>query len=374
MTQKLYDIDSHIKEFTATVLSCEDNKAVLDRTAFFPEGGGQTADIGFIDGIKVLDVQIEDGEIYHYLENPIQTGKQVECQLDWEKRFRKMQNHSGEHIISGIVHSLYGYENVGFHLSETEMTMDFDGLLQKQDLKKIEKLANEAIYKNAKFNCFYPESLENLEYRAKLDLKEDVRIVEIEGYDRCACCAPHVNSACEIGVIKIISFCKNKGGVRLFVKCGMDALENYYNQNENTLKISSLLCTPQDEVVSGVEKQIEQMGKQKFEIINLKHRLIAEISKNFEPESEISLLFEDGFDMKELSLLSDALHKSKGGIRGVFSGSENNYSFAICGEPKKLDTFFKDFKEKINVRGGGRNGMVQGTAYDTKEEILKFTL
>ncbi len=374
MTQKLYDIDSHIKEFTATVLSCEDNKAVLDKTAFFPEGGGQTADTGFIDGIKVLDVQIEDGEIYHYLEKPLQTGKEVKCQLDWEKRFRKMQNHSGEHIISGIVHSLYGYENVGFHLSETEMTMDFDGLLQKQDLKKIEKLANEAIYKNAKFNCFYPESLENLEYRAKLDLKEDVRIVEIEGYDRCACCAPHVNSACEIGVIKIISFCKNKGGVRLFVKCGMDALENYYNQNENTLKISSFLCTPQDEVVLGVEKQIEQMGKQKFEISNLKHRLIAEIAKNFKNESETSFIFEDGFDIKELSLLSDALHKSKGGIRGVFSGSENNYSFAICGQPDKLDNFFKDFKEKINVRGGGRNGMVQGTAMATKEEILKFTL
>lgn len=374
MTQKLYDIDSHIKEFTATVLSCDGNVAVLDKTAFFAEGGGQSADTGLIDGVKVLDVQIKDGVIYHYLEQSLEVGKTVECKLDWEKRFRKMQNHSGEHIISGIVHSLYGYENVGFHLGETEMTMDFDGILTKEDLKKVEKLANEAIYKNAKFKCFYPESLENLQYRAKLDLKEDVRIVEIEGYDRCACCAPHVNSACEIGVIKIISFCKNKGGVRLFVKCGIDALENYYEQNENSLKISSLLCTPQNEIVSGVEKQLEQMGNQKFEITNLKRRLIDEVSKNFQSESKISLLFEDGFDIKELGLLSDALHKRNGGIRGVFSGEDNSYSFAICGNPQELDAFFKAFKEKINVRGGGRNGMVQGTAMATKQQILEFAL
>ena len=241
MTVKLYDIDSHLSEFSATVLSCENAVAVLDKTAFFPEGGGQTSDTGYIDGVKVNDVQIKDGVIYHYLESDIEVGKTVECKLLWDERFRKMQNHSGEHIISGIVHSLYGFDNVGFHLSKAEMTMDFDGVLTREDLLKIEKLANAAVWQNVKFNCYYPESLENLEYRSKLDLTEDVRIVEIEGYDRCACCAPHVNTSAEIGVIKILDFCKLRGGVRLFVKCGSDALDDYNCRYQNDLKISSLL-------------------------------------------------------------------------------------------------------------------------------------
>ena len=193
MTERLFETDSHLKLFYAKVLLCEKiekndkdkkgYKIVLDKTAFFPEGGGQTADTGYIDGVRVLDVQTENGVIYHYLEQDIPEGKEVECKLDWGKRFDKMQNHSGEHIISGIVHSLFGYDNVGFHLSDTEMTMDFGGMLSFEDLRRVEKLANEVIYRNAKFNCYYPESLEGLEYRSKLDLCEDVRIVEIEGID-----------------------------------------------------------------------------------------------------------------------------------------------------------------------------------------------
>lgn len=374
MTQKLYDIDSHLKEFSATVISCENNAVVLDKTAFFPEGGGQTADTGVIDGVRVLDVQIKNGIIYHYMENPLEAGKTVECRLDWEKRFYKMQNHSGEHIISGLVHSLYGYNNVGFHLSENEMTMDFDGLLDRSDLLKIERLANEAVYKNVKFTCFYPENPKELEYRSKLDLTEDVRLVEIEGYDRCACCAPHVNFACEIGIIKILDFCKNKGGVRLFAKCGTAALDDYNEKYQNGLKISALLCSPQAEIADSVKKQLESIGDLKFEIIGLKRRLITEIVKSFKDEGEVSALFEDGFDIKELQLLADALHKAHDGIRGVFSGEENNYSFAICGQADKLDVFFKAFKESITVRGGGRNGMVQGTANATKQQILDFIL
>lgn len=372
MTEKLYYKDSHLSEFTATVIDVRENAVILDKTAFFPEGGGQTADTGVIDGIKVLDVQIINGEILHYLEKPVKKGKTVECKLDFEKRFYKMQNHSGEHIISGLVHSLYGFNNVGFHLSDSEMTMDFDGALNREDLLKVEKLANEAIYKNAKFKCYFPESLENLEYRSKLDLSEDVRIVEIEGYDRCACCAPHVDNASEIGIIKILDFCKNKGGVRLFVKCGYSALEDYNERYFNGLKISSLLCTPQNEIASGVEKLQAQMGELKFKMTDLKRRLIAEKLKNFKNEKNISAIFEDDFDIKELQLLADALHKSNGGIRGVFSEISDGFSFAICGQENELNEFFADFKTKFNVKGGGRNGMVQGTVFAPKDEIESF--
>ena len=300
MTVKLYDIDSHLSEFSATVLSCENAVAVLDKTAFFPEGGGQTSDTGFIDGVKVNDVQIKDGIIYHYLESDVEVGKTVECKLLWDERFRKMQNHSGEHIISGIVHSLFGFDNVGFHLSKTEMTMDFSGMLSREDLLKVEYLANKAIWENVKFNCYYPESLENLEYRSKLDLTNDVRIVEIDGYDRCACCAPHVNTSSEIGIIKILDFEKNKGGVRLWVKCGADALNDYNLKYQSGLKISSLLCTEQENVASAVEKLIKTDGELRFRIIDLQRRLIAEKVKSFCGDTPVTAEFETDMDIKEL--------------------------------------------------------------------------
>ncbi|MBR6533224.1 MAG: alanyl-tRNA editing protein [Clostridia bacterium] len=370
MTEKLYDVNSHLKEFSATVLFCKDKKAVLDKTAFFPEGGGQTSDKGYIDGVKVLDVKEENGEIYHYLEADIETGKTVDCKLDWEERFDKMQNHSGEHIISGIVHSLFGYDNVGFHLSDREMTMDFNGMLTREDLKRVEQLANEIVWRGAKFNCYYPENLENLEYRSKLDLSENVRIVEIEDCDMCACCAPHVENAGEIGIIKILDFCKNKNGIRIWAVCGKRALLDYNNRYQNDLKISSLLCVPQTEIAKSVEKTLENIESLKYEIGGLKRRLIAEITNSFVSECKVSVLFQDGFDIKELQLLSDALHKKTGDMIAVFSGADSEYSFAICGESEKLDGWFKDFKSKLNVRGGGRNGMVQGTVLNTKDEIL----
>lgn len=374
MTIKLYDIDSHLSEFSATVISCENAVAVLDKTAFFPEGGGQTSDTGFIDGVKVNDVQIKDGVIYHYLEKDIEIGKEVNCVLDWDERFRKMQNHSGEHIISGIVHSLYDYDNVGFHLSKTEMTMDFNGMLTRDDLLKIELLANKAVWENVKFNCYYPENLENLEYRSKLDLTEDVRIVEIENYDRCACCAPHVNFSSEIGMIKILDFEKNKGGVRLWVKCGIDALSDYNQKYQSGLKISSLLCAEQGNIAEAVEKLVENESELKFKIGDLKRRLIAEKVKAFCGESEITAEFETDMDIKELQLYADSLYKKSGGIRGVFSGKEGEYFFAIVGDEAPLQELFKNMKSALNIRGGGRGSMVQGTVFATKDDIVKIML
>ena len=370
MTEKLYYIDSSLKEFSAKVLSCEEKIAVLDKTAFFPEGGGQTSDTGFIDGIKVLDVQEKNGVIYHTLEQDVEVGKLVECKLNWEERFDKMQNHTGEHIISGIVHSLYGYDNVGFHLSDSEMTMDFSGMLSREQLLEVERLANEVIWKNAKINCYYPENPNELEYRSKLDLTENVRIVEIEGCDRCACCAPHVNTAAEVGIIKILDFTKNKGGVRLWAVCGKRALDDYNNRYKNDAEISALLCSPQNEIAEAVKKQLSTIDDLKYQIGGLKRRIISDFIDNFETDEGLTILFQDGFDIKELQLLADALHKKLGGTRAVFSGEDGQYAFAICGDAQKLDEWFKNLKSSLNIRGGGRNGMVQGTVLNTKEEIL----
>ena len=377
MTEKLYDKDSHINEFSAKVLSCEksgENYAVtLNKTAFFPEGGGQESDRGSIGEAAVLDVQIIDNEIIHYADRPLEVGNEYDCRLNWERRFRNMQNHSGEHIVSGLVHRLYGLNNVGFHLG-SEMTVDFDGVLSREQLLEIERLANQAVWENVPIRAYYPDDneLKKLDYRSKLELTENVRIVDIEGYDLCACCAPHVKRTGEIGLIKILDSFKNKGGVRIFIKCGIDALRDYNDKYSNVQKISNLLSVKQNEAAAAVDRLSDENRGFKYEISNLKKRLITEKAKNFAPESDKTAVFEENLDIKELQLFADALYKKSGGIRGVFSGEDGNLSFAICGEEAALDLFFKSFKERFSVRGGGRNGMVQGTVIGERAEVEGF--
>lgn len=377
MTEKLYDKDSHLKEFSAKVLSCEksgENYAViLNKTAFFPEDGGQESDRGSIGEAAVLDVQIINNEIIHFTDRPLNIGEEYACTLNWGRRFRNMQNHSGEHIVSGIVHRLYGLNNVGFHLG-AEMTVDFDGPLSREQLSEVERLANKAVWENVPIRAYYPDEkeLKDLDYRSKLELTENVRIVDIEGYDLCACCAPHVKRTGEIGIIKILDSFKNKGGVRIFIKCGTDALGDYNDKYFNVLKISNLLSVKQNEAAAAVDRLNDENRELKFQISHLKKRLIEEKAKNFAPGSDKTALFEENLDIKELQLFADAIYKKSGGIRAVFSGKENNYSFAICGGETALDLFFKSFKARFSVRGGGRNGMVQGTVVADRREIESF--
>lgn len=377
MTEKLYDKDSHLKEFTGTVLSCKKTggkyAVTLNQTAFFPEGGGQQSDRGYIGGAYISDVQIKNGEILHFADKPLSVGQAYDCKLDFDFRFRNMQNHSGEHIISGIVHRLYGFNNVGFHLG-AEMTMDFDGELTRRQLDEIEDLANKAVYENLPVKAYYPtdEELKQLDYRSKLDLKENVRIVEIKGVDVCACCAPHVKATGEIGVIKILDFEKYKGGVRLLVKCGADALRDYREKYKNVLEISNLLSAKQFEVSAAVVRLNEQLSAEKAAAAALKKRLIAEKAAGFEPDTDKTAVFENGLDIKELQLLADALCQKAGGIRGAFSGADGAFAFAICGEETALGNFFAKFKAAFNTRGGGRNGIRQGTVCADRAEIERL--
>ncbi|MEE1074620.1 MAG: alanyl-tRNA editing protein [Acutalibacteraceae bacterium] len=233
MTEKLYDIDSHLKEFTATVIDsyqkADGYVTVLDRTAFFPEGGGQASDIGYINDAEVYDVRIQDGIIYHYTTKPFKKGETVLGKLDFERRFDFMQQHSAEHIVSGIAHKYYACENVGFHLGEDIVTLDFDKSLTREDILRIEALSNEAVFKNVGIKAYYPDSeaIKAIEYRSKKEIEGAVRIVEIEGVDSCACCAPHVNFSGEIGLIKLLGFERLRGGVRIELKAGRRALEDY---------------------------------------------------------------------------------------------------------------------------------------------------
>jgi len=377
MTEKLFDKDSHIKEFTAQVLSCETEngsfKILLDKTAFFYEGGGQPSDKGTLDNANVLDVQSVDGEIYHYTDKPLAIGATVTGVLDWETRYDRMQNHSGEHIISGIVHSLYGLDNVGFHLSDETVTLDFDGILDEEQLSYVEKLANQVVWRNSAFKAYYPDenTLEKLDYRSKKELNGDIRIVEIEDCDICACCAPHVKSAGEIGMIKLLDTEKMRGGTRIFIKCGKRALEDYGKRYKSMLSLSSLMSVKQFEILDGAKKLYEQIASSKFENTTLKKRLINSLINTCSKED--NAVFEDGLDIKELGIFADGLYKKLGGIRAVFSKlSQDTYSFAICGDSEKLNIMFADFKTDFSVRGGGRNGMVQGTVEGTEEKLKLY--
>jgi alanyl-tRNA synthetase len=378
LTEKLYDIDSHLKEFTATVIDsyqkADGYVTVLDRTAFFPEGGGQASDIGYINDAEVYDVRIQDGIIYHYTTKPFKKGETVLGKLDFERRFDFMQQHSAEHIVSGIAHKYYACENVGFHLGEDIVTLDFDKSLTREDILRIEALSNEAVFKNVGIKAYYPDSeaLKAIEYRSKKEIEGAVRIVEIEGVDSCACCAPHVNFSGEIGLIKLLGFERLRGGVRIELKAGRRALEDYNEKYLNVSKISSALCVKQNETADAVERLQKQLSDMKFELTGIKKQILLSKVESFVPEKYVTALFEEALEIKDLQYLADALYKKSGGVRAVFSPISDGFSFAICGDEAKLSKFFKAFKESFSVRGGGRGTMVQGTVVTTKDELMSF--
>ena len=373
-TVRLFDEDSYLMEFTAEVISCEPFgerwAVVLDKTAFFPEAGGQPSDRGTIDNAEVLDVRIDkDGVITHICDAPV--GSYSVCgRIDFERRFVFMQNHTGEHIVSGIVHKLYGLDNIGFHLSEDEfVTLDFNGDLTRTQLDDIEMRANKIVWNGAPIRAYYPsaEELKNICYRSKKELDGDIRIVSIEGADICACCAPHVKDASAVGIIKLLDTEKMHGGTRIVMKCGKWALCDYRIKYANVAGISAITSAKQEDTADAVEKLYTQLTAEKQRVSALKRRLISEMVKTADPDA--GAFFEDGLDTKELQLFADGLYRAYGGIKGAFSPFNDGFAFAICGESEKLDAFFADFKSKFTVRGGGRNGMVQGTVNADADKI-----
>ena len=263
-TKKLYDLDAYGTEFEAKVLTCEEVKkkdttgyaVTLDQTLFFPEEGGQSPDQGTINGISVLDVQIKKDVIIHTLAAPVEVGSTVKGKIDWKHRFYNMQQHSGEHIFSGLVHSRFGYENVGFHLSDQTVTMDFNGVLSEADVAEVEYAVNEAIIKNIPIEVTFPtkEELETLDYRSKIEIEGQVRIVTIPGYDVCACCAPHVKRTGEIGMLKVLNVQSYKGGVRISILCGFRALLEFRKKAEVLSELSAKLSANQEGLGEAVDK------------------------------------------------------------------------------------------------------------------------
>ena len=381
MTEKLYYSDSHLFRFRAKVLSCAENKdgwgVVLDRTAFFPEGGGQPADVGVLGGVRVLDVHERAEGIVHTCSEPLPVGEDVEGIVDAELRLCRMQNHSGEHILSGTAHQLYGCENVGFHVGESDVTIDFDKELGAEEILRIETLSNEAVRANLPVKVWFPdaETLAALQYRSKKELSGDVRIVEIPGVDRCACCAPHVNSTGEIGVIKVLNFEKHRGGVRLSVACGMWALEDYRRKQQSAAEISVLLSAKRDEVVPAVQRLMQERDAWKEKNAALAMELV-KLKAAQQPATEGNLcLFETIADEVAMRELVNLLVEKCGSLAAVFfPGSGEDLRYIIGSRSMDLRKVSKAINAGISGRGGGRPEMIQGSARGTPEEIRSFLL
>lgn len=365
-TIKLYDENAYIKEFEAEVLSCEKSgkfyAVVLDKTAFFPEGGGQQADKGTLSGVKVLDVQEKDGEIIHFCEKPI--SGTVKGEIYWESRFDRMQNHSGEHIVSGLIHRYTGADNVSFSLTDSECTLAFNAAIDEKLLEKVEEEANEIIFENRKITCYYPGAgeLKTLEYRSKLDLSENVRLVEIEGVDLCACCAPHCKSTGEIGQIKILSRETYKnGGTKIFIVCGKRALEHHKMLLSQARDISHLLCAKIEKTASATKRLKEEKEKCEYELVGLKRRNIEKAVESISP-SEENVIITCEFKGDDLRLFADKLKTKVKGIVLVLEGDDKSgYRYVLTSENTDISSIIKSTNTALNGKGGGRDNMARGT-------------
>ena len=378
MTDKLYYRNAYIKEFEATVLdSFADGErfvCIIDKTAFFPEEGGQSADTGYIGDARVLDARANNGIICHYTDKMLTVGCQYSCKIDFDERFEKMQCHTAEHIISGIIKKQYGFENVGFHLGKYEVTMDIGGYLTREHLDEVELIANRAVFDNVSVKTYFPsvEELQTLNYRSKLDLTENVRIVEVEGYDLCACCAPHVAHTGEIGLIKILNFEKHRGGIRINIAAGYRALYDYRQKYSNVLRISALYSEPQPTVADAAETFMfsYEETKAKLKSVCLANaRLEARLINN--TDGSLVCYYPD-MNMDDLREFVNTAKQKVGGIIVALTGRDGDYKYIMTSSRVDLSTIYKKINADLLGRGGGRDNMIQGNFATDLESISHY--
>ncbi|WP_288156709.1 alanine--tRNA ligase-related protein [uncultured Sharpea sp.] len=378
-TVKLYDEHPYDTTFHATIQDIQYDKnttLILDQTLFFPEEGGQCADSGTIDGYEVIDVQISKGIIKHILKGHVELeiGNEIQGEIDWNLRFSNMQNHSGEHIFSGIVHREYGYDNVGFHLGKDVVSVDFNGPIDEVSLRRIEKEVNQVIYENRVIRAYYPseEELASLDYRSKKEVDSPLRIVEIENCDVCACCAPHVRHSGEVGLFKVVHMMNYKGGVRIFILCGQRALDYVLELDDNMNAIYHMLSANNSSVVKYVKQLIDTNNALKQEVFNLNkkevQRLVEEANENHR------YFFVEDLDKNLQREMVNSLAQRLEGYVGVFAGSDRmGYRFILASRNNDTTKLF-DVLKSHGAKGGGNALMVQGyikISQDTIEELLK---
>ena len=377
-TEKLFYENPYLTEFTATVLSCTEEKGVfltvLDRTAFYPEGGGQPGDRGSMDGVAVKDTHEKNGEVVHYCAAALPVGGTVTGSIDRARRFDLMQQHSGEHIVSGIICGLFGCDNVGFHLGADTVVIDFNYPIPAERLPEIERRANEVIWENRPFVISYPspEELKTIPYRSKKELTGQVRIVECPGADCCACCGTHVRSAGELGLIKLLDMKPFREGVRIEMVSGRRAYDYAAAVTEQNAQISVLLSAKVGETAKAVRRVQAELADAKYRLVGFENQLFAERAAGLRGAGDV-LLFEDGLSPDAVRRCCDAVGAVCGGRCAVFSGADGEgYKYAVSLPEGDLRSFVKALNTALNGRGGGKPGFVQGSVTGTRAEIEAF--
>ena len=374
---KLYYDSAYIKEFEAQVLSCQEGKKgweiTLSATAFYPEGGGQPADTGLLGNVRVTDVHEKDGQVVHYTDGPLPVGEMVRGVIDWDRRFQHMQEHSGEHLVSGLIHQRFGYDNVGFHMGTDEVTIDFNGVLEWGDLMAIEEKANGMIWENLEISAVYPEKdeLDAMEYRSKKELTGAVRIVSIPGGDVCACCGTHVERTGEIGLVKFLSMIHYKGGVRISLLCGKRAVEDYERKRDQVQKISVLLSARPGEISRAVEKLKDEEAKLQEKLVAAYDKLIAsEVRDIKEGDGDIFIL-EPDFEAIQLRHLVNRLLEEKKGktVLALGGAAEGSFLYVLGIRDGDMRLLSRELNGLLNGRGGGSAQMAQGTFFATKDQL-----
>ena len=377
-TRRLYYENVYIKEFDAEVLQCREGKngyeIILDESAFYPEGGGQPCDTGSLGDAEVKDVQEKDGELIHYTDKALEEGAKVHGEINWERRFDLMQQHSGEHMVSGLVHEKYGYNNVGFHMGSDVITIDFSGVLDEEQLQEIEDRVNEKIWENAPVQITYPsgEELENIPYRSKKELTGQVRIVEFPGTDICACCGTHVTHTGEIGAVKFLSVVKFRQGVRVEMISGKRVIDYFSKIAKENSKVSVLLSAKPQETSKAVERLQEENSRLKGKILDMEEEIFKAEAEKWEGAGSV-LIFKKNMGADSVRKLTDAVMQTCCGCCAVFSDNgDGTYKYAMGEKDGNLREFTKEMNQALNGRGGGKPFFVQGSVSASEEEIRKF--
>ena len=382
MTEKLYHADSMMQTFDAQVVSCapinhtDTYAVVLNRTAFYPEGGGQAFDTGTLGGARVSAVHEQNDVILHTVSSPLAVGTTVQGTIDWPQRFARMQNHSGEHIVSGIVNSRHGLDNAGFHMGRDVMTIDFSGVLDSAALADIERRANDAVYANLPLQTHTPSpaKLADMPYRSKKALSGNVRIVSIDGIDACACCGTHVTHTGAIGLIKLLGAERHKGGTRVELLCGADAYADYCRKHEGTLAVSRLLSAKPSETPQAVQALLDTERRLTEQLVNLRRRIVSLLAAQTEIHNDTAIVFTESQFLEAddaRRLCTQLSERAKAAL--VCTGSdETGYRYMLISANAtelagKLNTQF-------NGRGGGKPPMAQGQLHGTRAVIEAFWL
>ena len=379
MTRKLYYEDTYLKAFEAEVVSCTPYKegymVVLDQTAFNPEGGGQLSDQGYLGECFVKEVKIKADEVQHYTDKPLEVGTRIKGQIDFARRFDLMQQHSGEHIISGIINKLYGYNNVGFHLGLDNMTADLDGELTREQILEVERLANEVVYQNIPIQSVHhtQDEVKDMTYRSKIDIEGLVRIVSVEGVDQCACCGTHVAATGEIGMIKFTNWERHRGGMRLTMACGMRALRDYQMKQDIVAEIMALLSAKPDKIIGQVKGVQEELTANKFRVTALQNDLFEhKANKLADTAEEVVCVIEEGLLPDALRRFCLRLMETTHKLCIVLTQDGTGYKYALGHESLDIRALCKAMNGAFNGKGGGSKELAQGSLQGSSENIVSF--